>query len=490
MPNKKAIVIGSGIAGLAMAIRLRALKYEVLVLEQNSYYGGKLTFIEQDGFTWDAGPSLFTLPHLVDELFSLHGVDPEQYFQYQKVEKICKYFWEDGTQFEVSADPEEFVKQASETFGEPRDRIRTYIENAAYKYETTAPIFLERSLHKWQTYFTADTLNALSTAYKLNLFGTLNDLNEKKFNNPKLIQLFNRYATYNGSSPYKTPGIMSMIPHLEMDLGTFIPKGGMRSISDSLYRFACDLGVEFRFDSKVDEILSENKVARGVISKEETLSSDLVVSNMDIWSSYHKLLPEAKKPEKILKQERSSSALIFYWGMSREFPELDLHNIFFSSNYREEFEYLFDKKSLYHDPTVYINITSKYEQTAAPKNKENWFVMINAPTNVGQDWEAFRLESRANIIKSINQKLGMDISSFIETETYLDPPMIESKTSSHQGSLYGAASNDRMAAFLRHSNFSKEYKNLYFCGGSVHPGGGIPLCLLSAKIVSDWIPEA
>ena len=210
---------------------------------------------------------------------------------------------------------------------------------------------------------------------------------------------------------------------------------------------------------------------------------------MDIFSTYNHLLKEFKHPHRILKQERSSSALIFYWGINREFEELDLHNIFFSGNYQEEFRQLFEEKSLYHDPTVYINITSKDEQDDAPIGCENWFVMINAPGNFNQDWDKLKEASRRRIIKKLNRLLKTDIEKHIVEEEILDPISIEAKTSSHRGSLYGASSNSKFSAFLRHPNFSSKLKNLYFCGGSVHPGGGIPLCLLSAKIVSDLIPS-
>jgi phytoene dehydrogenase-like protein len=191
---------------------------------------------------------------------------------------------------------------------------------------------------------------------------------------------------------------------------------------------------------------------------------------------------------KVLKQERSSSALIFYWGINQSFPNLELHNIFFTNNYEEEFSSLFKTKKAYADPTIYVNITSKLEPgLQAPVGKENWFVMVNAPANVGQNWESYRTHYRNAVIEKLNRILGVDISSFIEVEEVLDPVIIESKTDSYLGSLYGTSSNSKMAAFLRHPNFSNKIKGLYFVGGSVHPGGGIPLCLKSAAIMSKMV---
>ena len=487
---KKAIIIGAGIAGLATALRLRQKGMEVSVFEANDYIGGKLHVVQNSGYRWDAGPSLFTMPHLVDELFELYGLEANTCFQYKKKEVVCNYFWEDDTTFSVPADRALFIQSAAHTFQTPAQKIEKYLNNSKEKYDLTANIFLEKSLHKWQTYFSIATLKSLVQSYKLNVHTTLDKVNQSYFSNPHLIQLFNRYATYNGSSPYKTPGIMSMIPHLEMHFGTFFPKGGMHAITQSLYELAKQQGIHFELSSPVDKIVKKGRQVIGISTKEETIYGDLVVSNMDIFSTYQQLLPTEKQPYKILQQERSSSALIFYWGIKKTFSQLDLHNIFFSANYQEEFRQIFETKALYEDPTVYINITSKEQVTDAPKGCENWFVMINAPGNFGQDWTELKKQARQAIIQKINRRLKVDIAQYIEVEEILDPVGIENKTSSHRGALYGAASNSKFAAFLRHPNFSNKLKNLYFCGGSVHPGGGIPLCLLSAKIVSDLIPKA
>ena len=486
---KSAVVIGSGIAGIATSIRLRKKGYNVDVFEANNYPGGKLTSFIKNGFRFDAGPSLLTMPNLVEELFELFEEDASQYFQYKKKEVVCNYFWEDGTIFSVDADAQKFAKDASKKFWVAEGKITNYLNRSRKKYELTAPIFLEKSLHQSSTYFSKETLRSFLQLGSMDIMNNLDYLNKKSFQEPHLVQMFNRYATYNGSSPYKTPGIMSMIPHLELHLGTFFPKGGMQNITNSLYELATKKGVNFHFSKRVKRILIENKRAIGIETEQETVKADLVISNMDIFPSYKKLMPDEKHPEQTLKQERSSSALIFYWGINRIFPELDLHNILFSKNYKDEFKTIFEKKNISDDPTIYINITCKEEKNDAPKGSENWFVMVNTPGDYGQNWEKIIALTKQQILKKIKRTLGVSIEKWIVTEEILNPKLIEKKTSSYRGSLYGAASNSKFAAFLRHPNFSQKIKNLYFCGGSVHPGGGIPLCLLSAKIVADQIKE-
>ena len=487
--TKKAVVIGSGIAGLASSLRLRAKGYDTHVFEANSYVGGKMTVVEKDGFRWDAGPSLFTMPHLVEELFELFGKRPGDHFQYIKKDNICNYYWEDGISFIAKADREEFIKEASDTFGISQLDMTSYLDDSKTKYDLTAHLFLEKSLHKLTTWTSGEAVKSWIKSSKLDLFKNLNQVNEQKLKEPHLVQLFNRFATYNGSSPYRTPGIMSMIPHLEMYFGTFLPKGGMHAITQSLYDLAISEGIHFHLNSPVKEILHNRKKVLGIRTQETIHHSDLVVTNMDVYNAYSKILHNTKKPKKTLKQEVSCSALIFYWGVDKTFPELDLHNILFSDHYEEEFNHIFQKKSISEDPTVYINITSKHEKDDAPEGMENWFILINAPGNFGQDWDSIIDETRENIINKINRMLKTDIRKHIITEELLDPRSIEAKTSSFRGALYGSASNNKFSSFLRHPNFSGNIKNLYFCGGSVHPGGGIPLCLSSAKIVSDLIPE-
>ncbi|MEQ8477819.1 1-hydroxycarotenoid 3,4-desaturase CrtD [Fulvivirga sp.] len=482
---KKAIVIGSGIAGIATALRLNKKGYDVSVFEANSYAGGKLHAFKSNGYRYDMGPSLFTMPHLVDELFTLHNKNPKDYFDYSKKEVVCNYFWDDGKKFSAPADQQVFIKKASAEFDTDENALKNYLSRNKEKYDLTENVFLKKSLHKWDTYLSFNTIKSLVQAYKLHINKSLDDVNSQYFDDPHLRQLFNRYATYNGSSPYKTPGIMSMIPHLEMHYGTFYPKGGMHEISQSLYKLAKDVGINFQFEEPVTSINIKNNMAVGVTTKKGDYRAELVISNMDVFSTYQQLLKEKKQPKKILQQERSSSAIIFYWGIKRKFQELDLHNILFSNNYNEEFKKIFDEKDLANDLTVYINITSKEDPSDAPEGCENWFVMINAPGNFGQDWSGLITRARIGIINKINKILNTNIEHFIESEEILDPITIETKTSSHRGSLYGTSSNSKFSAFLRHANFSSSYKNLFFCGGSVHPGGGIPLCLLSAKITAE-----
>lgn len=483
----KVLIIGGGIAGLSSAVRMAARGHEVHLFEGSDKLGGKLHEFTLDGYRFDFGPSLFTMPQYVLELFDIAGKDVQDYFEYKTLDVICRYFWEDGTRCSTYKDKEQTVRELADQLGENEDSLRKYFASSQEKYELTGRTFLEHSLHQWKTWWTRDVARAMTRLHKLDLMGTLHSVNSSYFKNPKTVQLFDRYATYNGSNPYKAPGMLSIIPHFEYGFGAYIPKEGMNQITSSIVKLLQDMGVHIHLNTKVTQIQKNGRKVSGLMTEKGDLhEGDIVITNMDAYFTYLHLLNDPERAQHVLRQERSSSALIFYWGIKKEFQELDLHNIFFSQDYKNEFDHI-SQGSVCDDPTVYIHITSKYIRDDAPQGCENWFTMINVPHNAGQNWDDIIERSRKNIIRKISRQLGEDIASLITCEYVLDPRILESQTFSYTGSLYGTSSNSRWAAFARHPNASPQFDNLYFVGGSVHPGGGIPLCILGAKIVDDLI---
>lgn len=481
--SKKAIVIGSGVGGLASAIRLACKGYEVKVFEANNFIGGKINSETHNGYRFDMGPSVFTCPEYIKELYELAGEDFSE-FPYQRLEHSFNYFYNDGSNFLLNADKEKLVTQLSEQFNENPGNIKDYLAKAEQNYKHITPLFIEKSLHKIGTYMGSDLFKALSRLRHYNLQKTMHEENNVYFRNPKTVQFFNRYATYNGSNPYDAPAMLNMISSLELNEGAYIPKNGMVQITQLLYDLAIKKGVKFYLNEKVKEILHNQKNVTGIVTEiDEKHEAEIVFSNMDVSYTYERLLNNYKAPQKVLNQERSTSAMVFYWGIKKEFPQTHLHNIFFADDYKKEFQHLFKTKTLSDDPTIYINITSKYVPTDAPEGCENWFVMINAPSlEKDHNWLELQEKARSIIVNKINKVLNTDIESFIVTETSMNPEDIKSKYSAKQGSIYGNSSNNKLAAFFRHPNFSKNLKGLYFVGVTVHPGGGIPLALNSAKI--------
>ncbi|MFT3748377.1 MAG: phytoene desaturase family protein [Agriterribacter sp.] len=487
MHTHKAIVIGSGVAGLAVAIRLSVQGYAVTVYEKNGEPGGKLSIYKKDGYSFDTGPSLFTEPDELKALFDLAGENIEAYISYRELDSGCKYFFVNGKTFQTWTDKEKIAQESVEEIGEPPQNILQYLQKSEKLYEHIGSVFLNNPLQKRHTWKKKTFFKALASVRPRLLFSTLNEYHESAFTTGEAIQVFNRFATYNGSNPYTAPAMLSIIPHIELNKGVFYPGGGMISITDALHKLAVKKGVEFVFKAPVQRIICVNNNAKGVVVNNKNIHSDIVVSNTDIYFTYKDLLLDNRKAKQIEKKEKSSSAVVFLWGIKKQFPQMHLHNIFFSGDYKAEFKTIFQSKSVFKDPTIYVNITSKMEDDHAPEGKENWFVMVNVPADSGQDWARIITFLKQQVLKKLRGMLKEDIEPLIETEKIISPPELATATSANAGAIYGVSSNVWKNAFFRHPNFSKNINGLYFCGGTVHPGGGIPLCLRSGKIVGEMV---
>ena len=490
MAKKSSVVIGSGIGGLATALRLTARGYKVSVFEKSPLTGGKISEFRQDGFRFDRGPSLLTLPGLVDELFALFNESPGEHFRYKRLEMSCKYFWEDGSIINAWQDQQKFFSEVAMVSGVPPNRLESFFKKSRQLYDLTANSFLFNSLHKAENFLSREFIRTMLNSFRLDPFITMHKKNSNWFGDKRIVQLFDRYATYNGSNPYKTPATLNIIAHLEHSLGTFFPEKGIYDIAASLTSLCKRQGVEFHMNREVSEIIHANGTVKGIRAKGEFTRAEIVVNDTDINLFYNTLMPSERTPARLMKEERSTSALIFYWAVNRTEPQLELHNILFSDNYREEFLCLFEKKVISDDPTIYIYISSRAVSEDAPEGSDNWYVMINAPENRDQDWDSMISNARKNIVSKIDRMLGTDIEKDIIFEKIADPRTIEKETGSYRGSLYGPGSNSMLSAFNRHPNFLRRFRNLFFTGGSVHPGGGMPLCIASSKIIDREIKPA
>jgi phytoene desaturase len=493
---KSIAVVGAGLGGLSAAIRLAYSGFRVKVFEKNDKPGGKAFEFEKDGFRFDMGPSILTMPFVLEDLFNSVGADINRYLSLEPLNINCKYFYSDGTIIDAFADTDTFADTIEANTGDSAYKVKKYLNYSERIYDLTAELFLFKSFTKPSTFLNFKALKTLLNIFGIDPFRTMHSANASFFQDERTIQLFDRYATFNGSNPYKAPATLNIIQHVECNMGGFISPQGIYSIPKALHKLALSMGVEFCFNCDVKKILVEEKRACGVAylrrEKYEVVENfDVIISNADVKFTYQKLLPDAsaKSGRRYSSLEPSSSALVYFWGVEGNHDQLETHNILFSSDYESEFIQLFDDRVCPSDPTVYIYISSKFNPDDAPAGHENWYVMINAPYDSGQNWKDEISKSRERIIAKINSVLGIDIESKILFGYSISPPELEKMTGSSNGSLYGVSSNNKTAAFLRQQNKSKEYKGLYFCGGSAHPGGGIPLVILSGKIASELVEK-
>jgi phytoene desaturase len=481
---KKINIIGAGIGGLSAAIRLAKAGFAVTILEKNERSGGKVNFVEAGSYKFDTGASLLTMRHTLEDLFEYAGRKLEDYLEIVPLEPICRYVWTDEIVFDAFQDLNKTEREIEKL--EPKDAagFRKYLTDSRRKYEVAEKTFLAHSLN--------DLPRLIRPKYLLDLFRistlkTLDAHNRTYFASEKLRQLFNRFATYNGSSPFQIPATFALIPFVEFGLGAWYVKGGMYEIPKALEKLARESGVEFRFNAETEKIIVEGKKAVGVKLKNgEELNADLIISNADAVETYRNLLPARNK--RIERREPSCSGFALLLGARKKFPRLAHHNIFFSDDYKKEFDEIFKDKRPAANPTIYVCAASVTDASQAPDGCENLFVLINAPyTSEKTNWETEKQDYRNLIVKKL-ESFGLEnLESSIEYEQIITPEDFEKKYRANRGSIYGISSNGIFSAFLRVPNKAKDVENLYFVGGATHPGGGIPLVLLSGKLTSETI---
>ncbi len=488
---KTAAIIGAGLGGLSASIYLKSKGWNVDVYEAQSFPGGKAAEETFDGYRFDIGPSLVTMPWVFEDVFKTAGKDINKELTLVKLKEICTYFLSDGTYLKAWSDLDNFGRDLEKIAPGSQKSLKRYLKEAEKAHRLGGNLFLTQPIHEIRTLLKPSTLLKLVRFAGIHPFSTLNKINKKYFKDPRIVQLFNRYATYNGSSPFLTPATMIIIPFIEYIGGGYGIGEGIYEIPKKIHKAAVDLGVKFYFNQRVEKINLQNKKLRGISTKYADKDYDAVVSDADVLSTYDKLLdlPDLKQAKRYKKLEPSSSGIVFYWGINRTFEELSVNNIFFSSNYPAEFKAMFEEKTMPEEPTVYVNITSKLTPSDAPEGCENWFVLLNAPADCNQNWNEIVSNARKATINLLSKRLGTNIESHIETEGILTPPHIEKRTGSTYGSLYGISSNTKMSAFMRHRNRSKNIKGLYFCSSSAHPGGGMPLVISSGKICANLIEK-
>ena len=482
--KKEIIIIGAGLGGLSAAIRLAKQGFSVTVLEKNPTIGGKVNVVESNGYRFDTGASLLTMKHVLEDLFQFAEKRIENYLEILPLEPICRYFWTDGTIFNASTNLQKTEAEIAKL--DNVDNFRKFLADSRRKYEVSEKTFLSHSLN--------DLPKLLRPKYFKDLLAisstkTLDSHVKSYFKSPKLQQLFNRFATYNGSSPFQTPATFALIPYVEFGLGAWYVKGGMYQIPKALERLAKELGVKIYTESEVEKIVVEDGKAVGVKVGGETIGADFVVTNADAVMTYRELLETKNK--RIDNLEPSCSGFVLLLGTKKQFPNLAHHNIFFSDDYKAEFDALFHKKRPATNPTIYVCATSRTDETQAPAGHENLFILVNAPYTSNQtDWQKEAKPYRDLIIKTL-EKQGLEgLEDSIDFEEIITPADFETKYRANHGSIYGVSSNGIFSAFLRPPNKARKIKNLYFVGGATHPGGGIPLVLLSGKLASDLIERA
>lgn len=493
-----AIVVGAGLGGLATAVRLAGAGYRVTLVEKNERAGGKLNLLEAAGFRFDTGPSLVTLPGVIVDTFKAAGRRMEDYMRLTPLDPICRYRFADGSHMDMSPNLPELVKQIDRISPDDVTGLFKFLAYARTLFRRAGPIFLLRERPALRDLLSRRGVDAARIDAHLSLDTAV----RRYFKDKRLVQLFDRYATYNGSSPYRAPATLAMIPYIEIGGGGWYIQGGLYKLAESLLAIATELGVTFRPGCEVTEILFEGEPgharATGVrLANGEELRSENVIVNADPMYAYPKLVPKPLQDRRLARRmehlEPSCSGFVLLLGVKGDYPHLSHHNIFFSSDYKAEFDAIFKHGTPAPDPTIYVACTSKSDPTQAPPGHLNLFVLVNAPSLSSEDnrsWDMWKGSYRNLIIKKLEAEGLEGLSERLVFESAITPQDFRERYNAWRGSIYGLSSNSRTTAFLRPPNRAPGVNGLYFVGGSVHPGGGIPLVLLSARLVSKLVTRA
>ena len=490
MKNRHVTVIGGGLGALSGAIRLARLGFSVQLFEKNQKIGGKVNEVVLGDYRFDTGASLLTMPSVIDELFDFAGFQRSDYLDFVPIDPICRYFFPDDSIMDASADKTKMkaaIAQLSPNDVKAYERFLKYAERI---HDLTAEIFMFTPIHEFGKLMRHRHFRTLFRLHQIDPFRTVHQSVSRFFSDSRLIQLFDRYATYNGSDPFQAPATLNIIPYIEYGLGGYYIKGGIYRLIDALEAVACESGVQIHTSAKVEKICHDSKRVSGVQVNGETVDAGYVLCGADAVVAYHELIEgHQHQREKLERLEPSLSGMVFLWGIKGKFPALAHHNIIFSGNYHREFKQIFRHQHVPDEPTIYIAITSKTDATHAPTDGENWFVLLNMPYLApGQMWEKEKVRMRQVVLDRLKQ-LGFDIVDQIEAEQIYTPEDFSELYASNQGSIYGVSSNSKTTAFRRLPNRSRIFSGLYFAGGSVHPGGGIPLVILSGKMAATLIAE-
>ena len=483
---KRVTVIGGGVGGLSAAIRLRLAGYNVSLYEKNNLLGGKLASRTTAGGYVDLGPTLLTMVSVFEDLFEAAGENLHEQIELQSIDPSCRYHWSDGTILETWADRDRLLEEVERLFPDDTRAMSRFLDDVAMLFDAIEDIFLTRPFRGMRELVTLENLRLGPLLGKMGFTSSMMRSLRSRFKNEKLIQLLARFATYNGSSPYHAPATLNLIAHVELSLGAWYPAGGMIQIAKAMEWLARRVGVEIEMGVEVRGVrLDQSK--RRVISVEfagDSAATDVVVSNVDVRTTWDRFLVPAglSVPRRLHSSELSCSGFLITGGVasSRSEKVPAHHELYFSDDYRREFQQIFDDRVYPEEMTVYRSIPSIREESGED-NLRSWYLLVNAPSGLVQvDRESYTERVLARL-----RTFGVE-GEWVDREV-LGPEEIASRYGSAEGAIYGGSSNSIFSAFLRPTNRMKALENFYLVGGSVHPGGGLPLVTLSGKIVSDEI---
>ncbi len=485
------IIIGAGIGGLAAAMRLQATgQFQVTVLEKNDTVGGRANIRDVDGFRFDTGPSLLLMTDVYRELFAACGEEFSEWVTLLKMEPNYAVHFGDGSQMEMSSDLTKMIAELERIEPGVTPGYYRFLEDAGKKYRIGREKFVEKNFLRAADFFTASNLKLLG---QLNALDKLYTHVSQFFRDDRLRQAFSMQSMYLGISPFDAPAVYTLLPYTELaEDGLYYPQSGIYALPTAMAAVARKLGVTIETGRTVTQIAVQEGVAKGVCTESDFLPADIVISNADLPYTYTDLLverPSNRTEDAWKRQPFTSSAFMLYLGTDQIYPQLRHHNFYLSSDYKRNFEEIFQAKVPPRDPSFYVNAPGRTDPSVAPPGHDNLFVLVPIPHLTDQmTWDDAQIARfKTKVYDKLEERGLTDLRRHVVVEQVVTPHEWRDQYNLKFGAAFGLSHGILQVGYFRPSNKSPDVSGLYFVGASTVPGTGVPLVCLGAKLVTERI---
>lgn len=491
--KKKVIVIGAGVAGLASAIRLQHAGYEVELFEKESLPGGKMHRIEKDGFTFDLGPTIVMMPELYREVFELCGRNPDDYIPMQKLDPMFQVYFKDEMDhpYKGSSDLTEMMKTLESINPEDAQGFLDYLQEIYKRFIVARDHFIQRPFRHLKDIFNPFMMKQ---ALKLKTFDSADNFIGKFIKDERIKHMLSFQTLYIGISPYNGPSLYTIIPMIEFLYGVWFIKGGMHTMATSMEKLFYELGGKIHYQANVEKIAIEDGCATGVYVNGKKEKSDYVICNADFPYAMKNLVQDKKAKgkytdKKIDSLKYSCSCFLLYLGTNRKYDEIEgVHNFIFKNDLKKNMHDIFTGEKL-EDGAFYIHIPTKVDESMAPEGKDGIYVLlpVSELSTAKYEWNEETIQYyRDYLLQEMKKIKGFEnIEDEIISESYITPVDFQKKFNAYNGATFGLQPTLKQSNHMRPQSKATHCENLYFTGSSTHPGAGVPIVLLSARIATQ-----
>ena len=486
MKNKKVIIIGAGISGLATAALLAKEGFKVTILEKNKLPGGRASVWKTKGFTFDMGPSWYLMPDIFEKYFSLFGKKPVDFFKLKRLDPHYRVYFGKNDYLDIVKDLNKNLSIFESIEPGAGKKLKEFLDTAEYQYNAAIKHILYKNFTKISDFF---TLDIAKEGRKLNVFQNLDSYISKYVKDKRLKQILEYSIVFLGGSPHNTPAFYSIMSHIDFNMGVFYPENGIFTVIQALVQLAESNGARIKYNSNVDQIVVEEGKSTGVYVKNKFIPADIVISNADYPHTENQLLEEkwqSYSKRYWAKKTLAPSSFNLYLGIKGKIKNLKHHTLSFANDWEIHFKDIFANPSWPDKPSYYMCCPSKTDKTVAPIGHENLFILVPVASGLS-DSDKFREEYSNKVISDIEDLIGEKIADRIVVKRIYSHRDYIKDFHSYKGSALGLAHTLLQTAVFRPQNKSKKVNNLYYVGQFTQPGIGMPMCLISAQLVSERI---